>query len=63
MYRKRNQLMGLAVCLIDTLVALFSLMVAGMMRYNTIAKLRSAEDLNALFCFIILLHILFFESI
>lgn len=60
MYRKRNQLMGLAVCLIDTLVALFSLMVAGMMRYNTIAKLRSAEDLNALFCFIILLHIMAF---
>lgn len=60
MYRKRNQLMGLAVCLMDALVVLFSLLTAGMMRYNTIAKLRAAEDLNALFCFIILLHIMAF---
>ena len=34
MYRKRNQLMELAVCLADALAVLFSLTVAGMIRYR-----------------------------
>lgn len=57
MYRKRNQLMGLAVCLVDMMVVLFSLVTAGMLRYRTVAQLCSAEEMNSLFCFIILLHI------
>lgn len=57
MYRKRNQLMGLFVCLVDTMVVLFSLVTAGMLRYQTVAQLCSAEEMNSLFCFIILLHI------
>lgn len=57
MYRKRNQLMGLAVCLIDALVVLFSLLAAGILRYHTIEDLCFAEDVNLLFTISILLHI------
>ena len=43
MYRKRNQLMEIAVCLADACAALFSLCVAGVLRYQTLEGLAQAE--------------------
>ena len=57
MYRKRNQLMGLAVCLVDAAVVLFSLLAAGILRYRTIEFLCMAEDMNLLCSMSILLHV------
>ena len=45
MYRKRNQLMEIAVCLADAAAALFSLCVAGVLRYQTLEGLAQAENL------------------
>ena len=39
MYRKRKQLMELAVCGIDALAVVFSLFVAGMIRYQNLTEI------------------------
>lgn len=57
MYRKRKQLMEIAVCLMDAAVVLFSLLVAGMIRYQNMNQLRSAEDVKGMFSIMILLHV------
>ena len=36
MYRKRKQLMELAVCGVDALAVIFSLFIAGMIRYHSL---------------------------
>ena len=48
MYRKRNQLMEIAVCLADACAALFSLCVAGVLRYQTLEGLAQAENIRTL---------------
>ena len=44
MYRKRKQLMELAVCGIDALAVIFSLFVAGMIRYQSLRELMWREN-------------------
>lgn len=60
MYRKRNQLMELAVCLIDAVVVLFSLTLAGIMRYRTWSALALAENLQGMYSVVIVLHMAVF---
>ncbi len=57
MYRKRKQLMEIAVCLIDAVAVLFSLLVAGMIRYQNMNQLRAAEDIKGMCSIMILLHV------
>lgn len=57
MYRKRKQLMEIAVCVVDAAVVLFSLLVAGMIRYQNMNALRSAEDIKGMCSIMILLHV------
>ena len=57
MYRKRKQLMELAVCGIDALVVLFSLFVAGMIRYHNMEELMLAENMQELCSMILVVHI------
>ncbi len=57
MYRKRKQLMEIAVCVVDAAAVLFSLLVAGMIRYQNMNALRSAEDIKGMCSIMILLHV------
>ncbi len=57
MYRKRNQLMELAVCFIDILVSCFSLIIAGMLRYRSFQAVLRAENLQETLVVIIVLNI------
>ena len=57
MYRKRNQLMEIGVCLIDGIAMLFSLFVAGMLRYQNAHELMNRENMPGLCGVIIVLHI------
>jgi len=60
MYQKRNQLMEIAVCLIDAVAVMFSLLVAGMIRYQTLDALCAAEDMRTMCTAILVLHIAIF---
>ncbi len=44
MYRKRNQITEMMICLVDALVVVFCLTLAGMMRYQTFEELAGAEN-------------------
>lgn len=57
MYRKRNQLMEIAVCLADACAALFSLCVAGVLRYQTLEGLVQAENIQTLCSIILVTHV------
>ena len=57
MYRKRKQLMEIAVCVVDAAAVLFSLLVAGLIRYQNMNALRSAEDIKGMCSIMILLHV------
>lgn len=57
MYRKRNQLMELAVCFVDAAAVIFSLFVSGMIRYHSIPELAYAENLRGLCSVILVLHV------
>lgn len=57
MYQKRNQLMELTVCLADAVVVLFSLTVAGMLRYRTWELLAYAENLREMYSVVLVLHV------
>ena len=57
MYRKRNQLMEIAVCLADACAALFSLCVAGVLRYKTLEGLAQAENIRTLCSIILVTHV------
>ena len=57
MYRKRNQITEMMICLVDALVVVFCLTVAGMMRYQTFEELVEAENLRELYSIILVLHI------
>lgn len=57
MYQKRNQLMELAVCLADAVVVLFSLTLAGMLRYRTWKLLVYAENLQEMYSVVLVLHV------
>lgn len=57
MYRKRNQLMEIWVCLVDGVAMLFSLFVAGMLRYQNSYELMAYENMPGLCGVIIVLHV------
>ena len=57
MYRKRNQITEMMICLADALVVVFCLTVAGMMRYQSFAELAVAENLRVLYSIILVLHV------
>ena len=57
MYRKRKQLMELAVCIIDAGAVLFSLWLAGMIRYHEIESLMQAENMKELCSLMLVVHI------
>lgn len=52
--------MELAVCLIDAVVVLFSLTLAGIMRYRTWSALALAENLQGMYSVVIVLHMAVF---
>lgn len=57
MYRKRNQMMEIAVCLMDAFVALFSLIVADMIRYQSFHEVVARENFQGQCSVILLLHV------
>lgn len=57
MYRKRNQMMEIAVCLMDAFVALFSLIVADMIRYQSFQEVVARENFQGQCSVILLLHV------
>ena len=57
MYRKRTQLMEIAICLVDAVAVLFSLTVAGMLRYRTGEALIDAENLQSMYSAILVMHV------
>ena len=57
MYRKRNQITEMMICLVDALVVVFCLTLAGMMRYHSFEELAGAENLRELYSIILVLHI------
>lgn len=57
MYRKRNQLMEIAVCLADGAAVLFSLCVAGMLRYQTLEGFAQAENIRVLCSVMLVTHV------
>lgn len=57
MYRKRNQLMEIVVCLADGAAVLFSLCAAGILRYQTMDELMRAENLRMLCSVMLVTHV------
>ena len=57
MYRKRKQLSELILCISDLAAVLFSLSVAGMLRYQSLEVFWRAENIQELFSAITILHI------
>ena len=57
MYRKRRQLMELAVCCIDAIIVMISLLGAGLIRYHSVACLMAAENMQGLCSMMLLVHI------
>ena len=63
MYRKRNQLMEIAICLADAFAVVFSLTVAGTLRYGNLCSLVMAEDLASMYSVVLILHMAAFYSL
>lgn len=57
MYRKRNQIIEIVICLLDAIVVLFCLSVAGMMRYKTWDAWFEAENIQAMYSVTFVLHV------
>lgn len=57
MYRKRRQLMELAVCIIDAIATMVSLLIAGMLRYKGMEQMLSAENMQGLCSMMLVVHI------
>lgn len=60
MYRKRNQFMEIGVCTLDAVAMLFSLLVAGMIRYQKFPSFARAEHIEELGSILLVLHIAVF---
>ncbi|MBR5509884.1 MAG: sugar transferase [Lachnospiraceae bacterium] len=63
MYRKRNQLVEIAICLADAMAVVFSLSVAGTLRYGSFCALMMAEDMASMYSVVLILHIAAFYSV
>ncbi len=57
MYRKKNQIMEIVVCLIDMAVTFCSLWFAGLLRYGSTAAYASQVDFEVLFSVIAVIHV------
>ncbi len=57
MYRKKNQVMEIAICLMDAVVVLFCLLVAGMIRYQNFGEIVARENLRGQCCVLLILHV------
>lgn len=57
MYRKRNQLMEIAVCLADGAAMLLSLCAAGILRYRTLEGFAQAENIRMLCSVMLVIHV------
>lgn len=60
MYRRRNQILELAICLADAVAIAFSLFLAGMVRYGSLSALSECEDIRMMYGGVFLLHIALF---
>lgn len=60
MYRKRNQILELAICLADAVTIAFSLFLAGMVRYGSLAALDQCENIRMMYGAVFLIHIALF---
>ena len=60
MYKKKNQLSELLICLVDMTVVIFSIFVAGMLRYRDILTFRVAENIQECLLIGILMHVVAF---
>ena len=60
MYRKKNQIMEIVVCLIDMAVTFGSLWLAGLLRYGSGAVYGQQVDFDVLFSVIAVLHVAVF---
>ncbi|MDO5548331.1 MAG: sugar transferase [Eubacteriales bacterium] len=60
MYRRKKQIIELAVCLLDLVAVLCSLLIAGLIRYESFERLARRENLVSLFSVVIILHIAVF---
>ena len=63
MYRKRNQLMEICICLADAVMVLVSLVIAGLLRYRTFHTLMVAEEMDRLISVLLVLHVAAFYSL
>lgn len=57
MYRKRNQIIELAICIADAAAIAFSLLVAGVLRYGSIEGFFDAENIREMVGVMIILHV------
>ena len=57
MYRKKNQLMEIIVCLSDAAVVMFSLYLAGMLRYRSLKVLVQLENMRVLCSIMLVTHV------
>ena len=60
MYRKRNQITEIIICLIDALCVLLCLTAAGILRYQSFEELAETENIQVLYSIILVLHIAIF---
>lgn len=60
MYRKKNQVLGLVICIIDAIVIVLGLLLAGILRYGDFESLRMWEDIRLTCGAIVLLHVALF---
>lgn len=57
MYRKRNQLMEMLVCLADAVAVMVSLLASGILRHHTWVLLGKREDLEGICSLLLILHV------
>ncbi len=57
MFRKRNQLTELTICLLGALVTCLSFIIAGLLRYHSYSWLLRAENLQGTLTILVVLHI------
>ncbi|MCC8138955.1 MAG: sugar transferase [Lachnospiraceae bacterium] len=61
MYQKRNQIFEIILCVIDGLVALGSLVLAGVIRYGSIARWGASDNIRLACTAVVLIHITVFS--
>ena len=60
MYRKKNQILELTICIIDAFLLIGSLLLSGILRYGNLENWKAIEDVRLLLCVAIPLHVAIF---